>query len=563
MHNSLRLSRRQFLSGALAATLPLPSWAESNQTGRPPREYPDRYDLTIGPTTVKIDGTQATATGINGSVPGPLLRFKEGRHINLHVSNALAEDTSIHWHGLLLPPEMDGVPGISFAGIPPGESYHYHFDVRQNGTYWYHSHSGLQEQAGVYGPLIIDPADNDNVAFDREFIVMLSDWTFEDPMTVFANLKKMDGYYNYRQRTAGQLLADARRSGWSAAAAERRMWNRMRMTASDILDVSGASYTYLMNGNDPTGNWTALFSPGDRVRLRFINGSAMSFFNVAIPGLSMNVVQADGIDVQPVTVDEFQIGTAETYDVVVEPMADRAYTIFAEAIDRSGYARGTLAPRAGMTAAVPELREPPLLSMLDMGMDHAAMPHGEHDAGGHPQFTHAHPRGPGVANVAERPSNRLHEPGTGLENATHRVLSYGDLKSFDANADRRTPERSLELHLTGNMHRYMWSFDGIKFSEVDGPIIFHYGERLRLVLVNDTMMNHPIHLHGMFVELDVGFGAFNPRKHTLVLKPGAWLAANLTADEAGDWAFHCHLLYHMKAGMMRQVSVLQSGALPS
>ncbi|HEX7718974.1 MAG TPA: copper resistance system multicopper oxidase, partial [Woeseiaceae bacterium] len=527
-------SRRRFLRhttqfAAVAASqllLPVPLWAATNSRGIAPPQYRDTHELQIGHTEVVIDGRGATATGINGTVPGPLLRLREGQRVVLNVRNALAEDSSIHWHGLLLPFDMDGVPGISFPGIAPGESYRYEFDVIQNGTYWYHSHSGWQEQTGVYAPMIIDPADDDPVAYDREFVVLLSDWTFEDPGTVMANLKKSEGYYNPARRTFGDFMDDVRRDGFRAATAESRMWGRMRMTPTDIADITGLTYTYLMNGRGPEANWTALFEPGERVRLRFINGSAMSFFNVRIPGLEMVVVQADGQDIAPGAVDEFQIGVAETYDVVVTTRADRAYTIFAEAMDRSGFARGTLAPRPGMAADVPELRERPLLTMTDMGMAHGnghgdghgggdgngngeSMDHADHSghmghsghmdhAGASAQMEHnmadepvamrhAHTTGPGVDNVIEVAYDRLDHPGIGLENVPHRVLRYRDLKSLRENVDLRAPGRSLELHLTGNMERYMWSFDGLKFSEVHAPILFHYGERLRLILVNDTM----------------------------------------------------------------------------
>ena len=502
------------------------------------------------------------ATGINGTVPGPLLRFREGERVTLNVRNDLHHDSSIHWHGLILPAHMDGVPGISFDGIRPGETFRYEFELVQNGTYWYHSHSGFQEQTGVYGPIIIYPKGEDPVDYDREFVVLLSDWTFEDPARVFANLKKMPEYYNYRQRTVAELFADAEAYGWKATLGDRKTWGGMRMSPEDIADVTAAGYSYLMNGQDALANWTGLFAPGERVRLRFINGSAMSFFNVRIPDLAMQVVQADGIDVEPVSVDEFQIGVAETYDVIVEPAA-RAYTIFAESMDRSGYVSGTLAPEAGMRAAIPALRTPPLLSVADMGMAHDDMKDEPSDHGSMHEGmdmtarqTHDHASGAGVDFIPDQAVSRLAEPGLGLTGLDHRVLSYADLKSLLPNSDPRKPERTLELHLTGNMHRYMWSFDGLKFSEVNGPVRFNYGERLRLTLVNDTMMSHPIHLHGMFVELVNGNGRYNPRKHTVVLKPAEILSVDITVDAAGNWAFHCHLLYHMVAGMMRMVSVV-------
>jgi FtsP/CotA-like multicopper oxidase with cupredoxin domain len=484
--------------------------------------------------------------------------MKEGERVTINVSNALDADSSIHWHGFILPSNMDGVPGLSFAGIRPDDTFRYEFELVQNGTYWYHSHSGLQEQTGVYGPIIIEPREEDPVKYDREYVIMLSDWTFEDPNKIFAKLKKQDDYYNRQRRTLSDYFRDVRERGQRETTADRRMWGNMRMAASDIADVTGTTYTYLLNGHDPASNWSGIFEPGQKIRLRIINGSAMTFFNFRIPGLEMSVVQTDGQNLQPVTVDELQIGVAETYDVVVQPKTHQAYTLFAEAMDRSGYARGTLLPEIGMTADVPKLRTRPLLATADMGMDHSGMGHAGMNHGemqSMKPIEHRHKKGPGVANVVANPKNKLAEPGIGLRDVPHRVLTYADLKSLNQNADLREPERTLELHLTGNMERYMWSFDGEKYAEVKEPIEFHYGERLRLVLVNDTMMAHPIHLHGMFVELDNGNKSRNPRKHTIVVKPAERLAVNLTADAPGRWAFHCHMIYHMKGGMMREVAV--------
>ena len=566
-------------------------------------KYSDLIDLQIQKTTLPIDGRKAKALTVNGSVPGPLLRWREGQTATIRVTNRLPVDTSIHWHGILLPPEMDGVPGISFAGIKPGQTFTYRFPIVQSGTYWYHSHSGLQEQQGHFGPIIIDPLEPDPVESERDYVVMLSDWTFENPRQVLANLKKMSAYYNFQRLTAGEML-------------KNMAWSRMRMDPTDIADVTGATYTYLMNGMAPASNWTALFRPGERVRLRFINASAMPFFDVRIPGLKLTVVQADGQNVQPVTVDEFRIAVAETYDVIVRPEEDIAYTIFAETMDRSGYARGTLAPHQGMTAPLPERRERPLRTMADMGHDMSG-----HDMSGHDMSGHANRRtgsqsmsemdraehrgheghdmsrhsgpdmsghaghnmaagsgassavpdpagamhgpdrhGAGNAGVAMMSRSRLHEPGIGLENTGTRVLLYMDLRSVSPWQDRRPPERELELHLTGNMERYMWSFDGKKFSQAREPIPFYNGERLRLTLVNDTMMEHPIHLHGMWMELVNGSGAYQPRKHTINVKPAERLSVDITVDAPGNWAFHCHLMYHMKAGMFRVVSVTDRAA---
>jgi len=511
-------------------------------------------DLAIARTPLSIEGRPASAVTINGSMPGPLLRFKEGESAVLRVSNGLEEDTSIHWHGIILPNAMDGVPGVTFDGIRAGETFTYEYPVRQSGTYWYHSHSGFQEQLGVYGPMILDPAEPDPFGYDREYVVLLSDWTFEDPHDVMGHLKKMGGYYNYQRRTAG---------GFFGSTADRLQWGRMRMDPSDLADVTGATYTYLMNGMPPSGNWSGLFRPGERVRLRFINAGAATYFDIRIPGLPMTVVQADGQNVQPVTVDEFRIAIAETYDVIVQPSQDQAYTIFAETMDRSGYASGTLAPRMGMAAALPARRPRPLRSMGDMGMnmagmDMAGMDHAGHDMGAADGVPHGPDRhGVGNAAVPEQTRVRLSDPGIGLEDAAHRVLVYSDLRSVAPWYDTRPPGRELELHLTGNMERYMWSFDGKKFSQAPDPIPFVMGERLRVTLVNDTMMEHPIHMHGMWMLLETGADALDPRKHTVNVKPAERLSFLVTVDAPGKWALHCHILYHMEAGMFRVIEAAE------
>ena len=554
-------TRRKFLrtaasvGGLIAYQALLPAWARSATTNALSGINAlsgTAFDLKIGQTPVSIDGRPGNAVTINGTVPAPLLRWREGDEITLRVTNGLDEDTSIHWHGILLPFQMDGVPGITFPGIGPGETFAYRFPVRQSGTYWYHSHSGLQEQLGHYGPLIIDPAGNDPVAYDREYVIVLSDWTFMDPHRLFAVLKKNGESLNYQKRAFTDFLADARANGLASALDDRLLWGRMGMSPTDIADVTGATYTYLVNGHGPEDNWTALFNPGERVRLRIINASATTIFNVRVPGLPMTVVQADGLNLRPLETDEFQMGVAETYDIIVQPTAERAFTFMAESIDRSGYGRATLAPRPGMTAKVPPLRPRPLLTVKDMGM---AGGMGMAGHGDHAMTEHDHPMGPGVTNVAMAPASRLDEPGIGLEDVPHRTLSYAKLRSLDANPDTRLPEREVEVHLTGNMERYMWSFDGVKFSEVVDPILFHEGERVRLTMVNDTMMSHPIHLHGMFFELVNGSKGHKPRKHTVIVKPGEKLSVDITANAPGDWAFHCHLLYHMHAGMMQVVSV--------
>jgi CopA family copper-resistance protein len=580
-------TRRRFLKGlAGVGTLatfqrlaPAYAWVAAERGA--PRSAPGPIDLTIRKERLTVNGREGTATSINGSVPGPLVRLREGEPALLRVTNELEEDSSIHWHGLLVPADMDGVPGVSFPGIRPGETFSYRFTVAQSGTYWYHSHSGLQEQSGVYGPLVVDPAEEEQVAYDREYVLLFSDWTYEDPHEVLAHLKRRPGYYNFQRRTVVDLVRDARKAGWRDALSDRLAWGRMRMDPTDLSDVTGSSYTYLLNGLPPGGNWTALFQPGERVRLRLINGSAMTYFDVRIPGLAMTVVQADGQNVEPVAVDELRIAVAETYDVIVEPRGEEAYTVFAEAMDRTGHARGTLATRPGLAAAVPAPRPRPLRTMADMGMAGHGAPaaqgaagHGAASSDGMPEMeipqsdAHGAPEkpqenervapefGPGNSMIAEAPRSRLGEPGIGLGEDGRRVLVYTDLRALVPNYEHQhEPDRSLELHLTGNMERYMWSFDGRSFSEVTDDIPFVYGERLRVTLVNDTMMEHPIHLHGMWMVLDNGAGPYRPRKHTINVKPGEKLSFEVNADAPGRWAFHCHLLYHMEMGMFRVVSV--------
>ena len=630
------MDRRLFLRnasafGALAGLSAMtPAWARSALILGPARveglaptvRRPGlvEYDLTIDRTRLAFGGRTGTAITMNGSVPGPLLRFTEGDEAVIRVHNRLDEMTSVHWHGLILPNDQDGVPHVNFPGIEARSTFEYRYPIRQYGTYWCHSHSAFQEQLGHYAPFIIDPAGPEPYAFDREMVVVLSDWTFEDPHDVLANLKKRANYYNYQRQTVAGLL-----SGDSMSVEDRLMWEQMRMDPSDIMDITGATYTFLMNGQAPDPGWYGQFRPGERVRIRFVNACAGTFYDVRIPGLDMTVVQVSGQHVQPVEVEEFRIGIAETYDVVIEPR-DQAYTLFAESMDRSGYARGTLAPRVGMTAPVPEMRDRPTLTMMDMGMahggpgmdhagmdmgdgghggmdmggasdapmegmDHGAMGHGEapapdHPAAAAPVMAHGDhaasadevampgvdhdglrppgslpdvtPHGAddhGIANAMapDQTMSRLHEPGIGLGQDGRRVLVYTDLKALHPEP-RRAPDREVELHLTGNMERYMWGIDGKTYTE-DPLIPMVYGERLRFTMVNDTMMNHPMHLHGMWMELENGHGDYIPRIHTVVVKPAERVSLLIDVDALGPWAFHCHILYHMDLGMFRVAMV--------
>ncbi|MBS1071798.1 copper resistance system multicopper oxidase [Gluconobacter cerinus] len=587
------LTRRRFVTslGAGACLSALPHKAQAStrtSTGLLPLAPSNVWDLKVSRTHISLDGKSMHAPSIGGTVPGPILRWKQGETVTLNVSNALDETTSIHWHGIRVPSNMDGVPGLSFAGIPPGETFSYRFRLHQSGTYWYHSHSNMQEAMGLYGAIVIDPIRPDPNACDRDYVIFLGEWTDVMPHDIVSNLKMQDDYYVFRQRTAASFPKEARDAGSAMAALKDRLaWSRMNMAATDIADVSGAIYTYTLNGNAPDMNWNGLFRPGERVRLRFINGATMTLFDVRIPGLEMLVVQADGNDVKPVPVDEFRIGVAETYDVIVQPKEDRAYTIFAQSEDRTGFARGTLAPRSGMSALIPPMDPRPVRTMVDMGMgnmkpgesmDHMAMPGMDHGSDmknmlgmdmshmdmshmGHmsmPKMEIDDPGPPPInvenQNVAIMPIDRTNSPGDGLENNGRRVLNYGQLRATRPGADRRPPSREIILHLTGNMDRYIWGFNGRKFSE-SGPIRLKKGERVRFTLINDTMMEHPIHLHGLWSELENGQGDYRPYKHTIISQPGSRMSYLVTADIPGMWAYHCHLLYHMDLGMFRTVVV--------
>jgi CopA family copper-resistance protein len=564
------LSRRHFLTAVGAGVFVAgfaPRWAGADDR-RQTVLSGGAFDLEIGEIPVNFTGKKRIGTVVNGQLPAPLLRWREGETVTLKVANRLNARSSIHWHGMILPADMDGVPGLSFDGIPAGGSYTYRFKVNQSGTYWYHAHSRFQEQTGLYGPIVIEPRDKPRHNVQRDYVVLLSDWSDLDPERIYATLKKQSDYFNFGKRTVGDTVRDVREKGLKRTIDDQRMWAQMRMNPRDIADVGGYAYTYLMNGVSPNGNWTGLFRRGERVLLRFINGSSMSIFDVRIPGLKLTVVAADGQDIEPVTVDEFRIATAETYDVIVEPSADQAYTLFAQSIDRSGYARGTLTPNETLAAPVPAMDPRPDLTMMDMGMAHGAMnemDHGSMDSSAMDHGTgaggQAHPPSedrPIVDMTIDEARTALDDPGIGLRDNGRRVLTYADLHTIGGPIDRREPGREIELHLTGHMERFIWSFNGRKFSEAE-PLRFNYGERLRITLINDSMMTHPIHLHGMWSEIETATGEFQVRKHTVMVQPAQKISYGVTADALGRWAYHCHLLYHMEAGMFREVHVEKAG----
>ena len=608
------ISRRTFVKGIVASALVASSSLTLNANTKisPRRETQElsgtEFNLTIDKINVNITGEPAVATAVNSMITGPTLRWKEGDEVTINVTNNLADTTSIHWHGIILPPAMDGVPGISFDGIPAGETFTYTFPIIQSGTYWYHSHSGFQEQTGVYGAIVIEPKE-EILDYDEEYVINLSDWSDEKPESVYRKIKLSADYYNFKQRTVGDFFSEVSEKGFLAAFNERKMWNEMAMTDRDLSDVTGYTYTYLMNGQNPATNFKALFKNGEKIRLRFINSAAMTFFDVRIPGLKMTVVASDGNYVQAVEVDEFRIGVAETYDVIVAPEDNKAYAIFAQSLDRSGYALGTLTYNANIIAAIPQMDPLPILSHADMGMNMSGMDHSGHDmsamkdnkeeinepmdhsAMGHdmssmketpkkketamkcgggmdmstskPKMDMQKPKIPitpleedrGVHTTmrAMDPQYRLDDPGVGLRNNGRKVLTYADLRSLTPTTHDRYPDREIILRLTGNMERYMWSINGIAYKDAK-PLEFKYGERLRITYINDTMMNHPMHLHGMWSDLETGDDNYLPKKHTIIVQPGSKISFRVNVDAKGSWAYHCHLLYHM-SGMFRKVVV--------
>ena len=580
------MNRRTFVKGVLAtsiiASIPINLSANSKiSTRKKTIELSgNTFNLSIEKIAVNVTGNPSIAKTVNGMLSGPTLRWKEGDTVTINVTNNLNEDTSIHWHGIILPPAMDGVPGISFDGIKPGETFTYTFPIVQSGTYWYHSHSGFQEQEGVFGAIIIEPKIKDPYEYDREYVISLSDWSDEKPSSVYRKIKLSSSYYNFKQRTVGDFIDEVKEKGFFEAFSERKMWNEMKMTDRDISDVSGYTYTYLMNGENPATGFKALFKNGEKIRLRFINSAAMTFFDVRIPGLKMTVVAADGNNIQPVTVDEFRIGVAETYDVIVEPEVNKAYSIFAQSIDRSGYALGALTFDEKVIAQTPQMDAFPILTHADMGMGGTSDNNSEHDMStmetqkptmnhsmmGHDMSTMnsnqkkeipitklEESTGVQVDAVAMNPQYRLSDPGVGLRNNGRRVLTYADLKSLTPTTNDKYPDREIILRLTGNMERYMWSINGITYKDAK-PLEFKYGERLRITYINDTMMNHPMHLHGMWSDLETGDDNYLPRKHTIVVQPGSKISFRVNVDAKGSWAYHCHLLYHM-TDMFRKVIV--------
>lgn len=577
MGNNAYLTRRHFVQGLAGGGVltglglrPDVARAQSSFNAQPMLSG-SNFHLQIGETPVNFTGKTRSAITVNHSLPAPTLRWKQGETVNVRVENRLPVDsafghnTSIHWHGIILPANMDGVPGMSFNGIALGESYLYRFQLNQAGTYWYHSHSGFQEQAGLYGALIVDAAEPEPFSYDRDYVLLLSDWTDLDPKALFARLKKMSSHDNYAKRTVADFIRDTQKNGFDATLKDRKMWGQMRMTPTDLSDVNANTYTYLINGTTSLGNWTGLFKPGEKIRLRIINGSAMSYFDMRIPGLKMTVVAADGQNVHPVTVDELRIAVAETFDVIVEPSGQDAYSIFAQDMGRTGYVSATLAIREGLRAPIPPLDVRPILSMADMGHgDMAGMEHSGHDMSAMAGMDHGstemqtHPASEQDNALIDMqtmsPMPKLDDPGIGLRNNGRKVLTYSNLKSVFDDPDGRDPSRDIELHLTGHMEKFAWSFNGQKFADAE-PLKLNYGERLRITLVNDTMMTHPIHLHGMWSDLEDEQGNFMVRKHTIDMPPGTKRSYRVRADALGRWAYHCHMLYHMEAGMMREVVV--------
>ena len=505
------------------------------------------YNLTVDEVTLNTGQFKKKAIGYNGSTPGPILRFKEGEEVTIHVKNNLNVLTSIHWHGLILPFNQDGVPHISFPGIKPGETFTYKFPIVQSGTYWFHSHSGFQEPDGAYGAIVIESKTREPFTHDRDYVVQLTDAHAHSGDRIMRNLKMMPDYYNRQQETVADFFKESKKSGIKKTVEDRTAWGDMRMMKTDIEDVQG--FVPLINGKSAKDNWTGLFTKDEKIRLRFINSSAMTYFDIKIPGLKMTVVAADGKNVQPVSVDELRIAVAETYDVIVRPTEDKAYTIFAASMARTAYARATLAPRLGMEGKVPSLGEKPLLTMADMGGmhgDHGSMDHSKMSGMDHSKMMQGQVK-----------LDPFYAPGSGLMPKADnggKFLSYQDLKTQKPLYEYRKANREIEIRLTGNMDRYIWSINGKKYEDAE-PITLQLGERVRFKFVNETMMSHPMHLHGMWTILDTGAGKWNPIKHTVSIAPGTTVYTETEVDAPGQWAFHCHLSYHAGSGMFRKIVV--------
>ena len=564
--NKNRFNRRRFLTGSstlLGASMlsTLPTMANSALTksqnvvvnsDRADHKVPiltgNEFDLYVSEKMITVNGKSSMATLINDSLPAPTLKMQEGDTVTIRVHNQLNESTSIHWHGLLVPFEMDGVPGISFDGIPANSTFTYKFKLIQSGTYWYHSHTGFQEQTGMRGAIVIEPKGRERYPIEEDHVILLSDWTHRDPHNLLKLLKQRADFDNYHLPDFKKLLSDIAATDLEAAYDKRKMWNQMRMMPTDFTDLSGeTTFTYLMNGKTTAANWTQLVKAGQPVKLRFINGSAQTIFDVRIPGLKMKVVATDGIDVAPVDVDDFRIGVAETYDVIVTPTRD-AHTIFAQNIDRTGFVATTLATKRGARAAIPAMDDVEWLTMSDMM---GAMGANGYDA------RHAKTEYDFKTDMrVDSPRMNLDDPGINLRDINRKVLTYNQLHSVgdEIMAEQRKPTREIEIHLTGNMERYIWALDGIMFKDAP-PVNIKPGERVRITLVNDTMMNHPMHLHGMWSDLRMPSGEFQVRKHTIMVQPAQKISFDVTG-EAGRWAWHCHLLYHMEAGMFREVAVV-------
>ncbi len=579
-----KFQRRQFVQGLVAggvlmATPKLLKSAISAELGTLTGDAPvlsgKLIELVIAESPVNFTGVTRMATTINNSIPAPSLHLREGDEVTIKVTNKLSVPSSIHWHGIILPYQMDGVPGLSFNGIMPGETFVYQFKLNQSGTYWYHSHSGFQEMTGMYGALIIEPREQESIVSDRDYIVQLSDWTDDVPMHAFKKLKVQGDVYNYNQPTVKDFFQDVRHNGLKGALSKRQMWNQMRMSPTDLGDLSAATLTYLMNGKTPAANWRGLFKSGECVRLRFINGSSNTFYDVRIPELPMSVVQADGQNVKPVTVDEFRFGPGETYDVLIKPTKE-AYTLFAQSMERTGYAKGTLAVNSFAEAPVPAMDPVEWLAMSDMmgdmshgagagmamnsiHMDHGKMDHQQHNPKSlqkaSTEVRHAKSEyGPSVDMRVDMPRTNLDDPGIGLRNNGRKVLTLADLHSVDGLIKQQVPEAEIELHLTGNMERYSWSFDGLEFGK-STPVHMKQNQRIRVILQNDTMMTHPMHLHGMWSDLENEQGYAQVRRHTISVQPAQRISFLTTPHDVGRWAWHCHLLFHMDAGMFREVVV--------
>lgn len=494
------------------------------------------YNLDVDYKTVNITGKNIRAMSVDDSIPAPTIEATVGDILRVTFNNKMDVETSVHWHGVLLPNDQDGVPYLTTPPIQPGESFTYEYPIIHHGTYWYHSHTGLQEQRGVYGALVFHPAAGEVEKADHEAVIVLSDWTDEDPNQVMHNLKKSDDYYALKKNSVQSWLKVFKHGSQAISNRLNGAWTRM-----GVMDVSDVGYdAFLVNGE--IQHTISTVKKGESIRLRIINAGASSYFNLEYAGGSMMIVAADGVDVEPVRVDRQRIAIAETFDVIVTIPDNGSYEFRATSEDGTGYSSTILGE--GALSKAPDIPKPnPFL------MGHSGHEMNQTDMGGMSEENEE--------SMLMDHSVMNHDMGM-KEPLSLRMSEYELLRSMRPTTfNPDNPQREVKLELTGNMERYVWSFNNKVLSE-DSKIMIRKGETVRFVMENKTMMHHPIHLHGHFFRVLNGQGKFSPLKHTVNVPPMQTVTIEFYANEEKDWFFHCHNLYHMKSGMTRVISYAET-----